>query len=195
MLPEPTRTYTDILAKNMFTGVASPSKLTEDRSQVLAVVKLTAVWNAGRRWEATIYDQGKGGDEKRVTERLLTDFTIADKYNNALVDGKVVRLGEQGMIFEADKKYYRWLLGDFLGTAMETPLEVERTQGAGRQGHAALFRRAGASATTISVAPFGTPWSADSLTGRRRPQGRGGYAPARRPWNSLQESGSRLPKE
>ena len=56
---------------------------------------------------------------------MLTDFTIADKYGNTLVDGKVVRLGENGMIFEADKKYYRWLLGDFLGTAMESPLKAD----------------------------------------------------------------------
>jgi len=125
LLPEPSRQYTDMLAKNMFTGIPAVSKLTEDRREVLAAVKLTAIWNGGRRWEATIYDQGKGGDEKRVTERLLTDFTIADKYNNTLVDGKVVRLGENGMIFEADKKYYRWLLGDFLGTAMESPLKTD----------------------------------------------------------------------
>ena len=47
-----------MLIKNMFTGVPSESKLTEDRSQVLAVVKLTGVWSSGRRWEATYYDQG-----------------------------------------------------------------------------------------------------------------------------------------
>ena len=123
LLPEPPRTYTDILAKNMFTGIAAQSKLTEDRKQVLSVVKLTAVWNGGRRWEATIYDQGKGGDEKRVAERTLTDFTIYDKYNNVLVDGKMVKLDGTGMVFQADKKYYRWLLGDFLGTALETPLK------------------------------------------------------------------------
>ncbi len=123
LLPEPSRQYTDILAKNMFTGIPAVSKLTEDRREVLAVVKLTAIWNSGRRWEATIYDQGKGGDEKRVTERLLTDFSITDKYSNVLVEGKVVRLNEKGMIFEADNKYYRWLLGDFLGPAMENPLK------------------------------------------------------------------------
>ena len=35
----------------------------------------------------------------------------------------MVKLDENGMVFEADKKYYRWLLGDFLGTAMESPLK------------------------------------------------------------------------
>ncbi len=120
-----------MLAKNMFTGIPAVSKLTEDRREVLAAVKLTAIWNSGRRWEATIYDQGKGGDEKRVTERILTDFSIADKYSNVLVDGKVVRLGENGMIFEADNKYYRWLLGDFLGTAMENPLKRDELKALG----------------------------------------------------------------
>ncbi len=123
MLPDPPRTYTDILDKNMFTGVAAQSKLTEDRTQVLAVVKLTAVWNAGRRWEATMYDQGKGGDEKRVAERTLTDFTIYDKYNNVLVEGKVVKMDGTGIVFQTDNKYYHWLLGDFLGTVLDAPLK------------------------------------------------------------------------
>ena len=74
LLPEPSRQYTDMLAKNMFTGIPAVSKLTEDRREVLAAVKLTAIWNSGRRWEATIYDQGKGGDEKRVTERTADRF-------------------------------------------------------------------------------------------------------------------------
>ena len=64
VLATPSRQYTDMLAKNIFTGVAAVSRLSEDRSQVLNFVKLTALWNSGRRWEATYYDQGKGGEEK-----------------------------------------------------------------------------------------------------------------------------------
>ena len=92
VLAEPSRQYTDMLAKNIFTGFATVSHYSEDRSQVLNFVKLTAIWNNGGHWEATYYDQGKGGEEKRIKERWLNDFSVADKYDNVLVSGKVVRL-------------------------------------------------------------------------------------------------------
>ena len=125
VLPQPERHYTDMLIKNMFTGIPAESKLTEDRAQVLAVVKLTGVWSSGRRWEATYYDQGKGGDEKRITERTVNEFSVADKYNNVLVEGKVVKIDQSGVVFQADNKYYRWRLGDFLGPVLESPLKED----------------------------------------------------------------------
>jgi hypothetical protein len=128
VLAEPSRYYTDMLAKNIFTGVAAVSKLSEDRSQVLNFVKLTALWNSGRRWEATYYDQGKGGDEKRLTERTINEFSVADKYDNILVEGKVVRLDGDGVLFESGNKYYRWTCGQFLGAALEEPLKPDEVK-------------------------------------------------------------------
>ena len=123
VLAEPSRYYTDMLAKNIFTGVAAVSRLSEDRSQVLNFIKLTALWNSGRRWEATYYDQGKGGEEKRLTERMINEFSVADKYDNVLVEGKVVRLDGDGVLFESAGKYYRWTCGQVLGAALEEPLK------------------------------------------------------------------------
>ena len=121
-LADPARHYTDMLAKNMFTGVAAESKLTEDRATVLNFVKLTSIWNNGRRWQATFYDQGKGGDEKHLKPPVLDEFSVADKYDNVLVRAKVVKLDADGLIFQADDKYYRWRCGEMLGPVMETPL-------------------------------------------------------------------------
>jgi hypothetical protein len=128
VLADPSRYYTDMLAKNIFTGVAAVSRLSEDRSQVLNFIKLTALWNSGRRWEATYYDQGKGGDEKRLTERTINEFSVADKYDNVLVEGKVVRLDGDGVLFESAGKYYRWTCGQFLGAALEEPLKPDEVK-------------------------------------------------------------------
>jgi hypothetical protein len=128
VLADPSRYYSDMLAKNIFTGVAAVSRLSEDRSQVLNFVKLTALWNSGRRWEATYYDQGKGGDEKRLTERTINEFSVADKYDNVLVEGKVVRLDGDGVLFESGNKYYRWTCGQFLGAALEEPLKPDEVK-------------------------------------------------------------------
>jgi hypothetical protein len=131
VLAEPARRYTDMLAKNIFTGVAAVSRLSEDRNQVLGVVKLTAVWNSGRRWEATYYDQGKGGEEKRLTARTINEFSVADKYDNVLVQGKVVRLDEDGVLFQSDGKYYRWTCGQFLGSSLDSPLKDDEVKSLG----------------------------------------------------------------
>jgi hypothetical protein len=125
VLADPSRSYTDMLAKNIFTGVATVGRLTEERSQVLGVVKLTAVWNDGGHWEATYYDQGKGGDEKRLKEQWLNEFSVADKYDNVLVQGKVVRLDGDGAVFQSGDKVYRWTCGQFLGAALDEPLKAD----------------------------------------------------------------------
>jgi hypothetical protein len=124
-LADPARTYTDILTKNMFTGIPADSKLTEFPADVLGAVRLTAIWsdNGRSRWQATFYDQGKGGDEKKLRPPVIDEFSVSDKYDNVLVRAKVLKLDESGMIFQADNKVYRWRTGEFLGPVMETPLK------------------------------------------------------------------------
>ncbi len=111
--------YSDMLAKNVFTGISAKSALTEDRDTVLSAVRLTAIWNNDRYWQATIYDQGKGGDEMTLRFRRSTpvvdEFSVVDSYGNVVVRGKAVKLNADGLIFEADGKYYRWRCGEYLG--------------------------------------------------------------------------------
>ncbi len=117
------REYSDILVKNIFTGIAAKTQLSEERDSVLSAVRLTSIWNDdGRRWQATIYDQGKGGDETHLRPKILRDgtavlneFSVADAYNNVLVRAKVIKLDADGMVFEADGKTYRWQVGQYLG--------------------------------------------------------------------------------
>ena len=121
-LAEPYRTYADLGGKNIFLGTAALSRLTEDRVAVLGEVRLTTLAHNGRRWEAYLYDQGKGGAEKRLNALTVTDFTIKDKYGTAVLEGKVVLIDAKQMVFLSEGKYYRLRCGDFLYPAVEHPL-------------------------------------------------------------------------
>ena len=119
------RQYSDMLAKNMFTGISAATKLSEDRDQVLSGVRLTAIWNNGKYWQATILDQNKPPDPQTGDREMrlkflrgvgmLDEFSIVDVYKNVLVRGKALKLDADGLIFQADGKYYRWQCGEYLG--------------------------------------------------------------------------------
>jgi hypothetical protein len=121
-LAEPARTYADLAGKNIFLGTAAQTRLTEDRIAVLEAVRLTTLAHNGRRWEAYLYDQAKGGSEKRLNALTVTDFTIKDKYGSAVLEGKVVLIDAKQMVFQSEGKYYRLRCGDFLYPAVEHPL-------------------------------------------------------------------------
>jgi hypothetical protein len=121
-LAEPARTYADLSAKNIFLGTAAQTRLTEDRIAVLEAVRLTTLSHNGRRWEAYLYDQAKGGAEKRLNALTVTDFAIKDKYGTAVLEGKVVLIDERQLVFQSEGKFYRLRCGDFLYPAVEHPL-------------------------------------------------------------------------
>jgi hypothetical protein len=117
------RLYPEMAAKSMFDGTAANSRLTEDPKDVLSFVKLTSLTNNGRRWEAALYDQGKGGDEKYLTERGRNEFTVLDKYENVLLQGTVVYVDQRVMIFKANDKHYQAFIGDVLYDALANPFD------------------------------------------------------------------------
>jgi hypothetical protein len=136
VLADPERIYTDLTGKNIFTGnpkAETAAKVTEDRDEVLSHVKLTTLSNSGRRWEAYFYDQGKGPPETRLNALILTDFTVADRYGNKLVEGKVVKVDEGGVVFQVkdDKNYYRWRIGEFIASALSKSMKEDELKDLG----------------------------------------------------------------
>jgi hypothetical protein len=123
-LAEPSRTYADLAGKNIFLGTAASTRLTEDRIAVLEAVRMTTLSHNGRRWEAYLYDQAKGGAEKRLNALTVTDFVINDRYGTAVLKGKVVHIDEKQLVFESEGKYYRLRCGDYLYPAVEHPLSA-----------------------------------------------------------------------
>jgi hypothetical protein len=132
VLAEPGRRYAAVAERNMFLGIpAAPSRLTEDRAEVLGVVKLTTLAHNGRRWEAYLYDQGKGGSEKMLTSTTITDFEVRDKYDSVLFEGTVVHLDSQQMVFRSEGKFYRLHCGECLYPAVENPLSDSEVKALG----------------------------------------------------------------
>jgi hypothetical protein len=130
VLAEPGRRYADMAVKNMFTGTpASAPVQKEDRAEVLRFVRLTTLFYNGRRWEASLYDQAKGGDEQKVNAVTLTEFAIYDRFNNQVLTGEVVYIDEEQMVFKAEGRHYSMKCGDFLYPAVTkpmTPAELEK---------------------------------------------------------------------
>jgi hypothetical protein len=129
VLALPARRYADLGERDIFYGISSLPA--ENRVQVLRHVRLTTLSYNGRRWEAYLYDQGKGGDEKMLTATTVTDFTVTDKYDVQVLAGTVVHLDGSQMIFRSDGKYYRLRCGDFLYPAIDNPLPPEEVRSLG----------------------------------------------------------------
>jgi hypothetical protein len=131
VLAEPERDYYALVAKNFFSG-GPAGRLTEDRDLVLNAVRLTMIENDPReRWLATYWDQNRGLEERVLNTRNLTDFAVKDRYNNTLVDGKVVAIDARGVVFKAGDRYYRWECGDYLSETMRKPLRQEEVKSLG----------------------------------------------------------------
>ncbi len=131
VLAEPDRDYYALVAKNFFSGGPS-GRLTEDRDMVLNAVRLTMIENDPReRWLATYWDQNRGLEERVLNTRNLTDFAVKDRYNNTLVDAKVLAIDAKGVVFKAADRYYRWECGDYLSDTMRRPLRPEEVKSLG----------------------------------------------------------------
>jgi len=141
--PKSPRPYLDITRKDPFLGLRPLSDPTvgvggigenkaggprEKAEDVLRFVRLTTLSFNGRRWEGYIYDLGRGGAEKRVNAVTLTEFAIHDKYANALLEGEVMLIDEEQMIFKAGGKFYRLRVGDFFHLSVRKPLTTKEVK-------------------------------------------------------------------
>jgi hypothetical protein len=138
------RKYSSMLDRNMFTGVVrsfdpsdpdgTGSARSENKKDVLSFVKLTMLCydTKNRRWHATLYDQGKGGDELFVN-RIWNDLKIEDHAKHTMLDAKVVLIDEKQLIFldKESKKYYRMQCGDFVYDALGKALSKEELKALG----------------------------------------------------------------
>jgi hypothetical protein len=145
---EPPRDYTVLSKRSLFTGLAEPPKAPPKvdklppkkeeykvnerlRLETLECVKLTMLaYNPNRlRWEATLYDQAQGeSSEIRLDTRLYKTFTIYAGEETAILEGKVLWIDEEQLIFSAEGKYFRAQLGDFLDTVWKSPLTASEVK-------------------------------------------------------------------
>jgi len=148
VMADPPRNYYLMTAKNVFYGVkpppppppeeknkdrpkvdTKPTRPKEKLEDVARFVKLTMLCYdpARNRWEASVYDQARGGSEMKLNTGVFKDLTIYDRYEEVSLDARVIYIDETQLIFrvdkDKDKKYYRMRLGDFVGQSLKTPLD------------------------------------------------------------------------
>jgi hypothetical protein len=128
VLAAPERRYDLAVKRNMFTGITPsertygkgelPPEVALERKEMLRFVKLTMLCydSEKRRWEATLYNQAKGGDEITIN-RIWNEIKI-NQGSQVLLDAKMVLVDEKQLIFKEGSKYYRLRCGDFIGTAI-----------------------------------------------------------------------------
>src|SRR5262249_7223992 len=99
----------------------------EKPEDVLRFVKLTMLfYNADRdRWEATIYDQAKGGAERKLNERILNKFTISDRYKNPVLEARVIKITEDRLVILSKGKFYGLRCGDMFYPAVSATEKKE----------------------------------------------------------------------
>jgi len=135
VLAEAKRDYRHLAARNVFTGIKPPVQvaakddkkpLTEEKKEVLRFVRLTMLYydNERERWAATLYDQAKEDGLINLNTGILgRNFVIKDKYDEKTLEGRVVKITDEELIFKSDDQFYRVLLGEFLYPAIRTPLK------------------------------------------------------------------------
>jgi hypothetical protein len=134
------RHYPDLVVKDMFHGKvatddpASRAAKREPTKDVLEHVKLTMIAYNGRRWYATLYDQGSGDERPVSTVILPPEIFVNDMYGNRLLEGKLVLIDASQLVFQITKiepkqlqdqtkdKYFRVRLGEMLWESLERPL-------------------------------------------------------------------------
>jgi len=98
----------------------------EDREEVLSGVKLTTISGDGRRWEAYVYDQNRGGRETKLrTSAAWSDFSIKDKYDNLVMKAKLLHIDPSYIVFQTDGELYLMRCGETFFPVVNTPLDLD----------------------------------------------------------------------
>jgi hypothetical protein len=133
VLAEPSRHYAAITKKNIFFGSSALDR--PDVVQVARYVHLTDITRNNTRTpprcEAFFYDRYNGRMTRLRAEPGFDAFRILDNDGETLVRGRVIRLEDRELIFEAEDKYYVMHVGQDLDQALKRPLSTSQLRDLG----------------------------------------------------------------
>jgi hypothetical protein len=121
-LAEAGREYLSIPEKNVFFGPSDRPKTVEPNWEVLRFVHLTDITTNERRTEAFLYDRYNNQRTRLRASVGFDSFRIRDAAGEELVAGKVMRIDERDVIFEAEEKFFKLHIGQSLEEAMRKPM-------------------------------------------------------------------------
>jgi hypothetical protein len=103
-----------------------PTRPREELRDVLAFVRLTTLSFDGLHWQASMVNQATADPERQLSLGSQSTFVIRDRFENALVEGKVINISTTlGIYFQtSDGKVYHWGSRESLYDALQNPLEI-----------------------------------------------------------------------
>jgi len=109
----------DMVTKNIFQGDTARDRLTEDPRVVLSGVKLVQVDHTDKGWYVELLDQGRMkylgiGGKIWPESNAKNDFKVVDRYDNPVLEAKVVDANGYGIVLEYKGKFYRMRMGELL---------------------------------------------------------------------------------
>jgi hypothetical protein len=124
-LAVPSRNYEAIASKNIFIGPAPvAAKKTED-VDVTELVRLTDITKNLGSFEGNLWDRWNNQTTRLRSTSGFDQFRIRDSEGNTIVQGKVMKIFHQDIIFQANDKFYMIHVGDSIKDALENPLPKE----------------------------------------------------------------------
>lgn len=98
----------------------------EEPEEVLSAVKLTTITGDGKKWEAYLYDQNRGGRETKIRPSAAwCDFSIKDKYENEVMKGKLLHIDPAFILFQYGDEVYMMRCGETLFPCIANPMGNE----------------------------------------------------------------------
>jgi hypothetical protein len=120
------RSYADIAGKNVFYPAAAEEKKPD--VDVARFVYLTDITRDDRRSQAFLYDRYNNRTTRLRASRGFDSFRVVDENGKPIVRGKVVRMTERDVYFEADEKFYVIHVGESLDEALRKPLPKQKVE-------------------------------------------------------------------
>jgi hypothetical protein len=127
VLAEPARQYASIADKNIFYGPPPPApppptRQTPPSIDMTQFTFLTDITRSETRTEAFFYDRYNNTRTRIRHSAGFDSFRIRDNNGDTLVQGKVVRIDDRDVLFQAGGQYYAVHVGQSLKEAMAKPL-------------------------------------------------------------------------
>jgi len=107
----------------------------EDPEEVLSGVKLTTITGDGKKWEAYLYDQNRGGRETKIRPSAAwSEFSIKDKYDNEVLKAKLVHIDPAFILFQSGEELYMMRCGETLYPTIANPMDKDNIKSMGLAG-------------------------------------------------------------
>ena len=121
------RRYGDIAGKNIFYPPAAEEEQ-KPAVDVARFVYLTDITQDDRRSQAFLYDRYSNHSTRLRASRGFDSFRVLDDQGKTVARGRILRMTERDVYFEADEKYYVIHVGQSLDEALRNPLSKAKVE-------------------------------------------------------------------